>query len=718
MTVHQSFFNPLFYSSLIILAMTGMYSTGVSANTSPDAVDDVMTLVRGQSTITLEGDKSSVLENDTDIDGDNLSVDSVTVEPVNGALTLNPDGTFIYDHDNSDSLSDYFVYRVCDDGEPVECSEATVNIFVFPSDDAICSIPGAEIPEDGTVMDSIDLAANGGVFDMNLALLIDHSWVGDLLATLSHDGVSVWVLDQPGLPDVDGEFGCGEQNIDVILDDEVAFTAEDMCGLGDNPVIFGTASPSGRLSDFRGQDVVGSWSLEVGDNFVDASGGILQMWCLIPIDQAICSRPNVAIPDNDDVTGVTDSIEVLLAGNLTDVDVMVQIDHTWVGDVSAVISHDSIDVVLFDRPGVPSMDDFGCGYADIDSIFDDSEPFTAENTCSSVEPAISGFFSPSEPLSSFNNQELSGSWSLQVTDASEFDTGTLQTWCLVPVVNSGSFTVSKDFSDDSTDDVSIALNCTSGTVTNSPQTASEAAPAVFTVEGFDSGTTCTATEGVPPPSYIVDETDCQSGDPRGGSCTIVNTLVAGTFTVNKDFSDDSSDSVSITLSCTSGTVVNNPQFATEASPAVFGIEDFTEGATCTAIEVTSLAGYVTDETDCQDDDAIGGSCTIINTLNSGSFTVNKDFSDDSADTVSITLSCSSGTVTNNPQPASEAAAAVFAIEGFTEGATCTATEGAAPAGYLVDETDCQDDDAINGNCTIVNTPDNRPEIIFSDGFED
>ena len=57
------------------------------------------------------------------------------------------------------------------------------------------------------------------------------------------------------------------------------------------------------------------------------------------------------------------------------------------------------------------------------------------------------------------------------------------------------------------------------------------------------------------------------------------------------------------------------------------------------------------------------------------------------------------------------------MEGFAEGATCTATEGTPPAGYVANETDCQDGDPIGDSCTIVNTLDELSEIIFSDGFE-
>jgi hypothetical protein len=177
--------------------------------------------------------------------------------------------------------------------------------------------------------------------------------------------------------------------------------------------------------------------------------------------------------------------------------------------------------------------------------------------------------------------------------------------------------------------------------------------------------------------------------------------------------------VSVTASCSSGTVINNPQSASEATPAVFTITGALAGATCTASEPTVPAGYSRNQTDCQNGDPLNGSCTIVNTKNSHTFTVHKDFEDDIAASVSVSLSCTSGTVTNSPRLASEGAPAVFTISGATTGATCTASEPTVPTGYTKDESDCQNGDPLNGSCTIVNNIDGArsSDVIASSGFE-
>ena len=93
---------------------------------------------------------------------------------------------------------------------------------------------------------------------------------------------------------------------------------------------------------------------------------------------------------------------------------------------------------------------------------------------------------------------------------------------VVPV-GAETVTVNKNFSDNSTALVSIGLVCTSGSVTSTPLTAAEGAPAMFTVSEALPGASCTATETVPA-GYVADQGECQAVS-LGGACTITNRLV-------------------------------------------------------------------------------------------------------------------------------------------------------------------------------------------------
>jgi hypothetical protein len=100
-------------------------------NDAPEPVDDSMTLNKGETSTELVGGAISVLENDTDFDGDTLVVSTVPVsDPLFGVLVLNSDGSFSYTHNDSFQESDQFVYEVCDDADPALCSDATVSISI------------------------------------------------------------------------------------------------------------------------------------------------------------------------------------------------------------------------------------------------------------------------------------------------------------------------------------------------------------------------------------------------------------------------------------------------------------------------------------------------------------------------------------------------------------------------------------------------------------
>ena len=272
--------------------------------------------------------------------------------------------------------------------------------------------------------------------------------------------------------------------------------------------------------------------------------------------------------------------------------------------------------------------------------------------------------------------------------------------------NSATFTVNKNFSDNNWASVNVSVSCTNGGVPSPASgTVSHAAPRTFTITGFTSGATCTATEALPN-GYAESDNCAFVAVAVGGmpSCTITNTLKSGTFVVKKNFSDNSTASVTVTVTCTSGTPSPASGTVSHASPKTFTITGFNSGATCAATE-TVPAGYTANQTTCASVVVNNGgsvSCTITNT-NSATFTVNKNFNDNSSASVTVSVTCSSGTVSPGSGSVSHAAPRIYAITGFSTGATCTATE-AIPAGYI--ETDnCAGVAISNGgtaSCTINN----------------
>lgn len=144
------------------------------------------------------------------------------------------------------------------------------------SNEAIPLAPLFDVNSAGTPA-SIDIVVGpefeGTVEDLDFQLAIDHSYVGDLVVTLtSPEGTVVSLLDRPGRPAA--FFGCFRDNVDVILDDEALADAEDECADAD-PTIAGTLRPSGSLSDFNDEVFAGTWRLTAIDFYAADSGSII-----------------------------------------------------------------------------------------------------------------------------------------------------------------------------------------------------------------------------------------------------------------------------------------------------------------------------------------------------------------------------------------------------------------------------------------------------------
>lgn len=96
-----------------------------NANDAPVATGESISVVGGTSTSILISGDSSVLDNDTDIDGDTLT--AVLVGDVShGVLALNSDGSFTYTNDGGSANTDGFTYQASDG----TTSSNTVNVSI------------------------------------------------------------------------------------------------------------------------------------------------------------------------------------------------------------------------------------------------------------------------------------------------------------------------------------------------------------------------------------------------------------------------------------------------------------------------------------------------------------------------------------------------------------------------------------------------------------
>ena len=154
-----------------------------------------------------------------------------------------------------------------------------------------------------------------------------------------------------------------------------------------------------------------------------------------------CSNSTLHIPDNQ-AGGISSTITTDDPRFIADIDIRLDIDHSWVGDLLITLRHEESgrSIELVNRPGsAPGSTDKGCRLNNIKSILDDEVSLPVEDECSSypaavginnyIQAAIAGSYLPEQSLSTFKNDFISGQWTLTVSDLSPYDTGKINQWC-------------------------------------------------------------------------------------------------------------------------------------------------------------------------------------------------------------------------------------------------------------------------------------------------
>ncbi len=141
----------------------GMYGTafGEFCNQDPTAGNDSINVDEGATSTALVGGFTTVLNNDSDPD----AADSIGAILVSGpadasSFNLNVNGTFSYTHNGDEAPTDSFTYNACDDGTPVKCDLATVNISVNPIDDDPTAVDDTATVDENTSNNTINVLTN------------------------------------------------------------------------------------------------------------------------------------------------------------------------------------------------------------------------------------------------------------------------------------------------------------------------------------------------------------------------------------------------------------------------------------------------------------------------------------------------------------------------------------------------------------------------------
>jgi hypothetical protein len=187
----------------------------------------------------------------------------------------------------------------------------------------------------------------------------------------------------------------------------------------------------------------------------------------------------------------------------------------------------------------------------------------------------------------------------------------------------------------------------------------------------------------------VNEIDTNPANDSTAQSTSVG-LTSATWRVNKDFVDDNPGSVTMSLSCTSGTV-SAPVQVSEGNPMSLNVQGFLTGGfgstTCTVSESDLPGGYYQESAtaDCEivgvEHDAEYLGCVFVNAPFQANFEVTKDFDDDNPADVEVMLSCNTGLPLQQTTMINEGGGVNFVVVDFEPGAMDCEVSEVVPDGY-------------------------------------
>ncbi len=176
-------------------------------------------------------------------------------------------------------------------GDDTNCT----GTFAYTASSApFASIPDFVDPTPGSVSDSIVIGTGEVITDLDVGIVIDHTWQGDVTVTLTHveSATTVTLIDRPGFSGTGfgfdaNNYGDTNTNAPFILDDAAELVYDTPVAQMAN--VTGRWKPDlGPLSAFNGINSTGTWTLTVTDSVAGDTGFIFEWGIAVNDPNDLC----------------------------------------------------------------------------------------------------------------------------------------------------------------------------------------------------------------------------------------------------------------------------------------------------------------------------------------------------------------------------------------------------------------------------------------------
>ncbi|MCO4770924.1 MAG: FG-GAP repeat protein, partial [Deltaproteobacteria bacterium] len=141
----------------------------------------------------------------------------------------------------------------------------------------------------------------------------------------------------------------------------------------------------------------------------------------------VLAGPGAPVPATGTIGTTVVQVPALADGVITDVNVLLDLTHGWVGDLDVAVSSPSLDSAFL----AENRGSSGGGY--INTLFDDEAALSIGNGSA----PFTGSFQPEDALSIFDGERLGGLWTLSIEDEISGDSGTLNAWQVQAAITGG-----------------------------------------------------------------------------------------------------------------------------------------------------------------------------------------------------------------------------------------------------------------------------------------